>query len=521
MATIERKTGAERENGAGPGAIPVDNPATGEVIAHVPDTSAEDLAGIARRGRAAQPGWEARSYDERAAVMYEMRSWFVKNRERVMQTLIDETGKTREDALMAEIFFIADSLGFWAKRAERYLADQRVRSHSFMLLGRKLVIRYRPLGLVGVIGPWNYPLVNSFGDCIAALMAGNSVILKPSEVTPLSSLLMEEGLRASGLPEGVFQVATGRGETGAALVEECDYVMFTGSTETGRKVAERAGRLLKPVSLELGGKDPMVVLRDADLDRAANAAVYYAMSNSGQMCQAVERVYVEEPVYDEFVDRVGKLAGTLRQGKPGAAGTVEIGAMIFPPQNDIVERHVKDAVDKGARLLVGGHARDERGGRFYEPTVLADVDHSMEIMTEETFGPTLPIMKVGDADEAIRLANDSRYGLNSSVWTRDVDRGERLARRLKAGNSCVNDCVINYAAQELPFGGTGESGIGVRHGPQGIQKYCGTQSLLVTRFGTKREVHFFPYSARWTRIFERLLVLMYGRKPRKHRKGGG
>jgi acyl-CoA reductase-like NAD-dependent aldehyde dehydrogenase len=279
---------------------------------------------------------------------------------------------------------------------------------------------------------------------------------------------------------------------------------------------ERAAQTLTPVSLELGGKDPMLVLRDADVERAANAAVYYSMSNSGQICMAVERVYVEEPVYDDFVARVVDKTRALRQGKTGEAAVAEVGAMTWPPQVDLVERHVNDAVDKGAQVLVGGK-RGDGPGDFFQPTVLTGVDHSMEIMTEETFGPTLPIMKVRDEEEALRLANDSRYGLNSSVWTKDIEKGERIAARIEAGNTCVNDCVVNYAAQELPFGGHGESGLGVRHSAKGIQKYCKSQSILVTRMAGKKDPHMFPYKPTTSKLFERAVVLMYGRKPRKYR----
>jgi acyl-CoA reductase-like NAD-dependent aldehyde dehydrogenase len=282
-------------------------------------------------------------------------------------------------------------------------------------------------------------------------------------------------------------------------------------------VMERAAQTLTPVSLELGGKDPMVVLRDADVERAANAAVYYGMSNSGQICQAVERVYVEEPVYEEFVAKVVDKTRELRQGAPGGPGEVEVGAMTTPNQVEIVDSHVRDAVDKGAKVRVGGKRREGQGD-FFEPTVLTDVDHSMKIMVEETFGPTLPIMKVAGEQEALRLANDSRYGLNSSVWTKDIEKGERFAAGIDAGSACVNDCVVNYAAQELPFGGVGESGMGVRHSAKGIQKYCKTQAVLVTRMGTKREPHMFPYSPRGSKLLERAVVMMYGRVPRKYRK---
>ena len=303
------------------------------------------------------------------------------------------------------------------------------------------------------------------------------------------------------------------------LVDEADMVMFTGSTRTGRKVMERAAQTLTPVSLELGGKDPMIVLRDADLERAANAAVYNGYANGGQICISVERVYVEEPVYDEFVSKIVEKTSALRQGKPGGMGEIDVGAVTFPPQADIVESHVKDAVDKGARVLVGGH-RGAGPGRFFEPTVLVDVDHSMQCMTEETFGPTLPIMKVRDAEEALRLANDTRYGLNSSVWTKDLSRGEEIANRIEAGSTCVNDANANYAAADLPFGGWKESGIGVRHGAGGIQKYCQVQAIAVTRPGLagKRELYHFPYKPSRSKLLERISVAMYGRVPKKFRR---
>src|SRR4051812_9294298 len=353
MSTVEQQPAAA-QNGAGAPSIAVENPATGETIGHVPDLDAHQVADLARRARIAQPGWEALGFDGRAEVFREMRRWIVQNRERLVHTIIDETGKTREDAQTTEVFLILDALAFWAKKAPKFLADEKVRGSSAFTLGKKMYVRYRPYGLIGVIGPWNYPLSNSFGDCVPALMAGNSVILKPSEVTPLTSLLVEEGMKASGVPDDVFLVATGRGETGSALVDESDMIMFTGSTKTGKKVMARAAETLTPVSLELGGKDPMIVLRDADLERAANAAVYNGYANGGQICISVERVYVEEPVYDEFVSKVIDKTLALRQGQPGGYGRVEGGAVTSPPQAEIVERHVADAVAKGAHVRTGG-----------------------------------------------------------------------------------------------------------------------------------------------------------------------
>jgi acyl-CoA reductase-like NAD-dependent aldehyde dehydrogenase len=383
-----------------------------------------------------------------------------------------------------------------------------------LVKGKKLINRYRPLGLIGVIGPWNYPLTNSFGDCIPALMAGNSVILKPSEVTPLTSMLLAEGMRECGLPENVLQIATGRGQTGAALIEHVDMIMFTGSTKTGRKVAETAAGRLIPASLELGGKDPMIVLSDADLERAANFATYYSMQNAGQTCISIERVYVEEPVYDEFVSKVSEKVRELRVGKPEGPGSVEVGAITFPPQLDTIKDHVDDAVQKGARVLTGGR-QAPGAGRFFEPTVLVDVDHTMKCMTEETFGPTLPIMRVSDADEAVRLANDSPYGLGASVFSKNAERGEAIARRLEAGAANVNDAMINYTVLELPMGGAKASGLGSRHGAGGIRKYCSQQAIVVTaKMAMKKEVFMYPYKSRTSKMLAGFFKFMYGRGKR-------
>ncbi|MBA3301040.1 MAG: aldehyde dehydrogenase family protein [Thermoleophilaceae bacterium] len=512
MATVESPAVA-RTNGSA-ATIAVENPATGETIAHVPDMGASEIDALVVRARAAQPAWEALGYEGRAEVMYEARRWLIQNRERMITTLMEECGKTHEDAQLSEIGYMADAFGFWAKNAPKYLKDERLRLHSPLLLGKKVVIRHRPYGVVGVIGPWNFPLILCFGDAVPALMAGNTAVLKPSEVTPLSTLFMAEGLRAAGMPEDVALVATGGGETGAALVDSVDMVMFTGSVRTGKRIMAQAAETLTPVSLELGGKDPMIVLEDADVERAANAAVYYGFLNSGQICQSVERVYVTEPVYENFVGKVVEKTQKLRQGEPGEPGSVDVGAMTFENQIDIVERHIEDAVEKGAQVRTGGK-RKEGDGRFWEPTVLTGVDHSMECMTEETFGPTLPIMKVKDGEEALRLSNDSSYGLSSSVWTKDVAKGEAMARRMEAGNACVNDAIVSYLALEAPFGGSHESGIGARHGIKGIQKYCQTQTLLVTRFAPKREIHFFPYSRRVTKLIDRLNVLQFGRGPKR------
>jgi acyl-CoA reductase-like NAD-dependent aldehyde dehydrogenase len=514
MASVTQQPSAETNGGTAAATIAVENPATGELIRTVPVLGADEIAAMATRAREAQPGWEAIGFEGRGRVLRRGQKWMVDNIDRIIEVVVSETGKTYEDAQLTDYGYTVSALGFWAKEAPKYLEDEHVPSwNNPVVAGKKLIIRYAPLGVIGVIGPWNYPIANSFGDCIPAMAAGNSVILKPSEVTPLSSLLIEEMLRECGLPEGVFQVATGDGSTGAALIGNVDCVMFTGSTKTGKTVMKAAADELIPCYLELGGKDPMIVCADANIDRAANAAAYYSMNNGGQVCISIERAYVEEPVYDEFVTKVTDNVRKLRQGAPAGIGSVDVGAVTFPPQLETVEDHVRDAVAKGAKVLVGGHRRAGEG-RFYEPTVLVDVDHSMKIMRDETFGPTLPIMKVSDADEAVRLANDSDYGLQASVWTRDVERGEALARRVEAGAVCVNDAQVNYTALNLPMGGWKASGLGTRHGANGIRKYTKVQSLLVTKLAPKRDIHMFPYSKGRTRALRQLLKLLYGRGKR-------
>ena len=514
MAGTEEKVAAEATaNGHQADQVPVENPATGEVVAHVPNLTADDVREMAKRARAAQPGWEALGFAGRARVMLRMQKWVLDNAERVIQTIVKETGKSWEDAQLAEISYVANSFGFWAKHAPEFLADEKIKSSNPFVAGRKLILRFRPVGVVGVIGPWNFPLSNSFGDCIPALAAGNACVLKPSEVTPLSSLVVEEMAREIGMPEHVFSVATGDGETGAALVDEVDFVMFTGSTKTGRKVMERAARTLTPVSLELGGKDPMIVLRDADLDRAANAAAWGGMYNAGQVCLSVERIYVEEPVYDEFIAKLTKKVDGLRQGTDGRKPEKDVGAMTSPNQSTIVEEQVNDAVANGARALTGGK-KGAGPGDYFEPTVLVDVDHSMKVMRDETFGPVVGVMKVRDSEEAIRLANDSRYGLAASVFG-EKNRAETIARRIEAGSVNVNDVITNMLAMGVPMGGWKQSGIGFRHGDYGIKKYCRPESIVVTRFGGKNEPSWYPYTKGRRGLVNRVLTAFNARDWRR------
>ena len=340
-----------------------------------------------------------------------------------------------------DLVYVADLINFYGTKAAKFIGEETVRPHSPLVASKKLLIQYRPHPVVGVISPWNFPLAMALGDSIPALQAGAAVVVKPSEFTPLSLIEVIKAWKEEiGAPD-VFDCVLGTGEAGGALIDNVDYIQFTGSDRTGRKVMARAAETLTPVSLELGGKDPMIVLADADVDRAANAAAWGGMVNSGQLCISVERIYVEEPVYDEFVAKLTKEVGGLRQGADGRKPEKDVGAMTSPNQTAIVEDHVNDALANGARALTGGKKVDGPGD-YFEPTVLVDVDHSMKVMRDETFGPVVGVMKVRDSEEALRLANDSRYGLAASVFG-EKDRAERVARRVEAGSVNVNDVIIN------------------------------------------------------------------------------
>jgi acyl-CoA reductase-like NAD-dependent aldehyde dehydrogenase len=504
-------TAAQHAASNGTHAIVVRAPASGEVLASVPELDAEQLAALAPRARAAQGGWAAAGFGGRREILDRMRRWLIANDERVVATIVSETGKAHEDAQQLELAYAVSALSYYARQAPRLLAERSFLTRTPLTIGRRAHTRYLPYGLVGVIGPWNFPLLNCFGDAIPALAAGNSVILKPSELTPLTSLLIAEGLAECGLPEGVLSVATGGAGTGEALVDAVDFVMFTGSTATGRAVAERAGRQLTGVSLELGGKDALVVLEGADLDRAANVAVYYGMINGGQTCISIERVYAHAAIHDELVAKIEQRMRALRTGPPDGPGSVDIGAITAARQLQTIEEHVADALAKGARVLLGGHQL-ARAGRFYEPTLLVDVDHTMSCMQEETFGPTLAVMAVSGAEQAIALVNDCRHGLGAAVFAADAEVAEALARQLDVGAVAINDAAINYFALEAPMGGMKQSGLGRRHGAEGIRKYCRSQTILVTpRWMPRREPQMYPYRRLRSALLRRLLALIYGR----------
>lgn len=452
------------------------NPATGAVAGTVRWSDPTDVARVATGLRQSQREWEARGAAGRAKVIARYAVWLGEHREEIEELLISETGKSATDAAQ-EVPLLIMIASYYIKTMEKALAPEaRPASLPFLSI-KKITVHYRPRPIVGIIAPWNYPVANLLMDGIAALAAGCAVLLKPSERTPLTAELLLRGWLDSGAPE-VMAIVQGAREAVEAVVDNSDYVQFTGSSATGAKVMERAARRLTPVSLELGGKDPMIVLEDADIQLAANAAVWGSMFNAGQTCVSVERVYVLEQVYDKFVEAV---VSAVKNLKMGAGEGFDFGAQIDDSQVDVTAKHVDDAIARGAKALTGG-VRMTGPGSFYPPTVLVDVDHSMACMTEETFGPTLPIMKVASVAEAVRLANDSPYGLSASVFSRDVERANDVALELDCGAVNINDVISNLMCTTAPMGGWKTSGIGARFGgADGLRKFCRQEAIVAPR----------------------------------------
>ena len=484
------------------------SPATLEPLGEIEVQNEVDARAAVERARKAQHEWAELPIAERARFLVRTLEILVERQEEVLSTVIGETGKPRTEAIQMEVFSVGDALNYYAKNAEAILKTEKRKLHGLTRWMKRLRIVYRPLGVVGVISPWNGPFVLAMNPTIQALVAGNAVILKPSEVTPFSGLLAAELFKAAGLPEGLFQVLTGDGETGAALCRAgLDKVSFTGSVATGRKVAVACAEQLIPCTLELGGKDAMIVCEDVNLDYAAAGAVAGAFMNTGQYCCGTERVYVVDAVADEFTEKVVERVARLRQGQEGE---FDVGAIFWPRQLEIIEEHMADARERGAKVLTGGRRNPDLDGLFYEPTVLADVDHGMQIMQEETFGPILPIMRVSGEEEAIELANDSPYGLGGNIWTRDNGKAIRMAQRIESGSVCVNDMTMTYGIQEAPFGGRKNSGIGQVNGETGLRGYCHAEPIIIDRRGGKMSKGRYPYRARSDAGLQKFMKLLWG-----------
>jgi acyl-CoA reductase-like NAD-dependent aldehyde dehydrogenase len=453
-------------------AIDVRNPVTGEIVGTFPVMGHEEVRAAVERARLAQIPWGAMEPRQRMKLVNAWRQRLWDHQQELLNTIWKEIAKPYA-AAFAEIMGVDNLLAYYSNIAHKTLKPRKRRSLIPLVLRGE--VHYRPYGVVGVISPWNYPYLLPLFDVSAALIAGNAVVLKPSEVSPMSSTRAFELAHEAGIPHDLLQVVYGDGSTGSALIDYVDYVSFTGSTATGRKVAVQAAQRLIPYSLELGGKDPAIVLSDADLDMAAVRVITGAWENAGQACLSIERVYVEEPVYDAFLNKVQEYA---RQFKFGADINDYMGTMINEREVIRTEEHVRDAVEKGAKVVLGGKRRPDLGPRFFEPTVLVDVNHDMLVMQEETFGPLMPIMKVKNAEEAISLANDTSYGLGANVFSKNLRRAKEIAARLNAGESNINRFVQGIATPAVPSGGMRQSGIGRRNGPEGLLKYTQPQALM-------------------------------------------
>ncbi len=474
--------------------LPAIDPATGTAFAESPVTPVDQVAEAVRRARAAQPGWAALPPRARARLLRRFQGKLFERRQEVAELISRENGKPVAEALLTEIAVTLDLARYYLRHGPRLLQPRRVRHGNIALWGRRGWIHWEPLGVIGIISPWNYPLMLPFGELLPALLSGNAVILKPSEFTVRTALLGAELLRQAGLAPELCQVLVGGGDVGRALVEAGpDKIFFTGSGTTGRKVALAAAERFIPVNLELGGSDPCIVLADADLDRAVSGALWARFSNGGQTCVAVKRLIVEQPIYERFVERLLRQVAELRVGHGSEPGT-EVGPLIRESQVRELERQLAATVARGARVRAGGRRLPALGPTFFEPTVVTDLPLDSALWREEVFGPVLPVVPAADVEDAIRIANDSRFGLSASIWTGDRARGVRLARRIQAGAVLVNDAATHVGAAETPHGGEKESGLGRSHGELGLYETCRVRFVGSDRLDLMRKPWWFGYA---------------------------
>ncbi len=478
------------------------NPATGEIIGKVESTPPDQLPKIVDDARKAQPEWFDIPISKRARLLRDFANILVVRKKIIADLISRENGKPVVEAYTTEIIPTLDIIKYYSRKSAGMLRNRRVSIGIPLMKTKKAFVRYEPYGVVGIISPWNYPLQLPLGQIIPALLAGNAVVFKPSEFTPLVGDMTAQLLWEVGIPRKVFNIVQGGGEVGAALVlSGVDKIFFTGTTSTGKKVSELAAKDLTPVSLELGSKDAMVVLDDADIDAATSGAMWGAFMNTGQTCVSVERCFVHEKIFDAFTNTLQKKVKDLRVGE-GSDPEVDIGAIIHKAQFDIIKHHVNDAVQQSARIAAGGSFSEKGGTYFIPPTVLVDVSMDSLLMNEETFGPILPVVKFRTEDEAIKLANNSRFGLSASVWTADKKRGMEIARRLQAGAAIVNDVITCYGISDGVVGGVKESGTGRVHGKEGLHEMVYAKYYEIERAPRMKKLWWYRYDKNLLAFFE-------------------
>jgi acyl-CoA reductase-like NAD-dependent aldehyde dehydrogenase len=502
------------------GTFSVHNPATGEFIGELPCHGPEEIRAAVARARAAQPRWANTPVNRRLQALRNFQKLLCEQKDSVAAIITREAGKPQAEALSTEVLVVLDTVNFLLDSVPAFLRPEEVPHGSPVMKLKHGQLFREAYGVIGIISPWNYPFSIPAVETITALATGNAVVLKPSELTPFSSLELQKLLYAAGLDHDLFQVVTGDGAAGSALLgADIQKAVFTGSVATGQRVAQAAAARLLPVVLELGGKDPMIVLEDTDIEVASSAAVWGAFMNAGQTCLSIERCYVHERIYEPFLKACAAKTSQLHVGK-GSDPDTDVGPLIHQRQHKIVQAHVEDAIAKGARLLAGGGAMPQLGPNFFAPTILADVDHSMRIMREETFGPVLPVRSFKTEDEAVALANDSDFGLAASVWTSNRSHGESLGRQINAGTVMVNDMISCFAISEAPHGGVKASGMGRTHGRFGLEEMVWPKYVDSDRTPKMKKLWWYGYGPLFHRQMSGFIEFLFSKQLTKRVNGG-
>ena len=490
--------------------IPSIDPATGKILAQFEKTLPVALPEIMSRARIAQSAWSNVPLERRCAQLRVLRERLMASRDAFADTVVAESGKPRVEALFADLFVALDTAQYFSKNAVRLLRSERVPHHSSAAKAKSGRIVYDAVGIIGIISSWNYPLAIPISQIIPAVVAGNAVVCKTSDFTPHCGALIEKLFADAGFPKNLVTVIQGGGEVGQALIDAApDKIMFTGSVATGRRVAEACAKKLIPSVLELGGKDAMIVLADANLDVAASAAVWGSYTNCGQVCLSVERLFVDRSVEEKFLALCAEKTKKLRLG-PGCDPATDVGPLIRPQHVQRISDLVYDAIAHGARVLCGGQPRPDLGANFFEPTVIAGVNSSMKLFQEETFGPILAVQSVKDAEEAVICANDSKFALAASIWTNEAKRGQAIATRLRAGAVMVNDAISYFGIAEAPHGGCGASGWGRTHGKAGLFEMVQTKYIGVDRLPGREKPWWYRYGADLNRAADAFLKFEFG-----------